>query len=250
LGSVFFLSLVPEKKERYLLPVLIPGAFLIGFYFQLLYKYFHKNYTASKVVSIPAFIHFGLIALIAIAIPIVFYFFVFSNYDIPIWQLIGISILFPLIGIYIAYYIYKRNVNYAFYGMLFLMVSTTLFLLPFVNYFFDANPKFNDYKQLQKMEEVADLDFYSADFFRIEIAWETGRRVGEWNLSKEAWPSRKSTIGLFSIKPIEEVYQDQFLNQYKIELIDVYDNNRFPPDSKKYKQEFKKHFYLLTRKFE
>jgi len=250
LGSVFFLSLVPEKKERYLLPVLIPGAFLIGFYFQLLYKYFHKNFTASKIVSLPAFFHFGLIAAVSIAIPIVFYLFVFINYDIPLWQFLGIAILFPLIGIYIGYHIYKRDISNAFYGMLILMVSTTIFLLPFVNYFFDANPKFNDYKELQKMEVVEGMDFYSVDFFRIEIAWETGRRVGEWNLAKEAWPSRKSTIGLFSIKPLAEVYELQFLNHYKIELIDVYDNNRFLPDSRKYKQEFRKHFYLVSRKFE
>ena len=250
LGSVFFLSLVPEKKERYLLPVLIPGALLIGFYFQLLYKYFHKNYTASNFIAIPAFFHFGLIALIAIAIPFVFYFFVFIPYSIPWWQFIGIAILFPAIGIYLVYFLYKRNVNHSFYAVLILMGSTTLFLLPYLNFFYDSNPKFNDYKQLQKMERVEGMEFYSADFFRIEIAWETGRQVAEWDLSKEAWPSRNASLGLFSIQPIEERYSEKHLSQYDVELIEIYDNNRFPPDSKKYKQEFRKHFYLLKRKFE
>ncbi|MEL6986445.1 MAG: glycosyltransferase family 39 protein [Bacteroidota bacterium] len=246
--SVFFLSLVPEKKERYLLPVLIPGAMIIGFYFQILYKYFHKNKTASLWIAIPAFIHFGLIALISIAIPFAFYFFIFQVYTIPIWQMIGVGILFPTIGAWMIYQMFRRDINQLFFSCLILICSVTLFMLPYVNYFYDANPTFNDYSQLGKIEQLDGLEFYSQDFFRIEMVWETGRRVGEYHLLNDPWPSRSKSIGFFSIKPIEEVYSSEDLSKFNYELIDIYDNNRFPSDSKKYKQEFRKHFYVLSRK--
>jgi 4-amino-4-deoxy-L-arabinose transferase-like glycosyltransferase len=45
LGSVIFLSIIPEKKSRYLLPVLAPLAMTTAFYVEYVIKNFRTNFT-------------------------------------------------------------------------------------------------------------------------------------------------------------------------------------------------------------
>ena len=71
--SLVLLSIIPEKKSRYLLPVLIPLALNTGFYIEYLILKFSE--LKDKRETIPVFFNFGLIATIGIAFPIAGYIF-------------------------------------------------------------------------------------------------------------------------------------------------------------------------------
>ena len=62
--AVVLLSVIPEKKSRYLMPVLIPLALNIGFYINYLIRAF-KN-MKDKREAIPVYFSFGLIGIIGI----------------------------------------------------------------------------------------------------------------------------------------------------------------------------------------
>ena len=247
LAVVFFLSLVPEKKERYLLPVLIPGAMLIGFYFQVLYRYFHKNVSAAKKIAIPAFIHFGILAILSLAIPILFYFFVYKAFTIALWKMILIGIFYTLLASFLIYQIYRRNVNYLFLGILLFVSSLTIGMIPFANNFFHSNPTFNDFKEVRKIKSVQNLNFYSQEFFRMENVWDVGKEVIELDLVEEAWPGNTRKIGYFTDEPIHVSFNDETLLGIEYEFIDMYDGNHFPKENRQYKNSFVKYFYILTK---
>ncbi|NJW55184.1 hypothetical protein HC175_19915, partial [Salinimicrobium sp. CDJ15-91] len=71
LSAVILLSIIPEKKSRYLLPVLIPMALNTGFYIEYLFRCFKTLEKKEKWVVY--FIH-GLIAVIGLAFPVAGYF--------------------------------------------------------------------------------------------------------------------------------------------------------------------------------
>ena len=64
LCSVLLLSIIPEKKSRYLLPVLIPLALNTGFYIEYLFRRFTNM--SDKREIIPVYFNFGLIGLIGL----------------------------------------------------------------------------------------------------------------------------------------------------------------------------------------
>ncbi|MGB1451170.1 MAG: ArnT family glycosyltransferase, partial [Marinirhabdus sp.] len=62
LASVVLLSVIPEKKSRYLLPVLIPLAFSTAFYIEYLFRGFSTLKATWE--TWPVYFNFGLVALI------------------------------------------------------------------------------------------------------------------------------------------------------------------------------------------
>ncbi|MDX1462180.1 MAG: glycosyltransferase family 39 protein, partial [Marinirhabdus sp.] len=68
MASVVLLSVIPEKKSRYLLPVLIPLALNTAYYIEYLFLKFEV--LKDKRETYPVYFNFGLIALIGIVFPV------------------------------------------------------------------------------------------------------------------------------------------------------------------------------------
>ena len=77
--AVILLSIIPEKKSRYLMPVLIPLAINIGFYIDYLIREF-KN-LKDKKETFPVYFQFGLIATVASVFWIIGFFSSNTLYD-------------------------------------------------------------------------------------------------------------------------------------------------------------------------
>src|SRR5690606_3192503 len=73
ISSVILLSIIPEKKSRYLLPVLIPLAMNTAFYIEYLVRSFPK--IKNRAEKFPVYFNYGLIALIGIVFPLAGYLF-------------------------------------------------------------------------------------------------------------------------------------------------------------------------------
>jgi len=73
MGSVVLLSIIPEKKSRYLLPVIIPLAFNTAFYIEYLFRRFSEINDRRETISV--YFNFGLIAAIGLLFPIAGYFY-------------------------------------------------------------------------------------------------------------------------------------------------------------------------------
>jgi len=106
--AVVLLSIIPEKKSRYLMPVLIPLAMNIGFYIAYLVRRF-KDIT-DKRETIPVYITFGTIGLLYIANLIVLLFITiyttYTNVTVSTY-LFGIPLFFCGLFILRNLFVYK-----------------------------------------------------------------------------------------------------------------------------------------------
>ena len=112
--SVVLLSIIPEKKSRYLLPVLIPLALNTGFYIEYLFRRFSE--ITDKRETIPVYFNFGLIATIGLVFPIGGYFFLgvealSGNWG---WYIILSIVLFG-IGFFIFQQLFQKKIKSVFY---------------------------------------------------------------------------------------------------------------------------------------
>src|SRR5680860_1572494 len=86
--TVVLLSIIPEKKSRYLLPAIIPLAVTTAFYVEYVIKNFKLKLT--KLEKFPIYLNFFLLTLIALAIPFIFYYVLGE----ALWEMRTLFILF------------------------------------------------------------------------------------------------------------------------------------------------------------
>jgi len=167
--SVVLLSIIPEKKERYLLPVLIPMAILVGNYLHYLYKSQLEN-RLTKADKLIVWINATLFFMVSLGFPFYLY---FNGVDGP---LLNFSIFINLaICMLFIVGLFKLRLAYLFFGTVLLVSSASIFFIPAVPKIFYKNPK---YDELMHLDERQDYDFnlYSTKV-RPEFIWATERKV-------------------------------------------------------------------------
>jgi hypothetical protein len=237
--AVILLSIIPEKKSRYLMPVLIPLAFNIGFYIEYLIREF-KN-LKDKRETFPVYFQFGLIGLIGILFWMSEFFigsFIFSDYA---FRYVITSFVLIIVGVFIFQYLKKKDIKTVFYLCIALMLSLGFFALPLAN----LNVQ-DGYKPISELQNIK-IDLYHLDYVAPEMIYNYGDKI----------PSIKADEG-YTI-PIEKTFHlltkteqldtiEVLSKLYKMEYIDTYDLNRASKDSRAYNKRLTNQLYKLTLK--
>ncbi|WAC03529.1 hypothetical protein N7U66_08635 [Lacinutrix neustonica] len=105
--AVILLSLIPTKKSRYLMPVLIPLAFNIGFYIEYLFRTFKTM--KDKRETIPVYFNFALIGTIALAAPLAIFFIFKSELQAYTFSFALFSLVTISIGLILLFQLYKKE---------------------------------------------------------------------------------------------------------------------------------------------
>ena len=241
-ASVILLSVIPEKKSRYLLPVLIPLAMTTGFYVEYIIKNFKLK--LSKIERFPIYVNFILLSIIAIATPFVLYFF----FGQMIWEETASYILFSIvmliIGITIILGLIKKIPKLLF-GMQFLMILAILnFGFPLVTLISPYRNQPN-ISQLKNYQEQHNLEVYDASGTFPELIFEYGKPIMLVH-SQEALPAEaKKTFGLLVSPEANPEWVEKFKN-YDTTFINTYNLN--PHLSKKQNGRLIRKFYVLSKK--
>ena len=169
ISAVILLSIIPEKKARYLMPVLIPLALNTGFYIEYLIKKF-SNLT-SKKETIPIYFNFGLIAVIAIGLPIGLYVILNDSFNTYLLNYILTSIVSLAIGVLILNYLVKKKFKNVFYLTVLFMVALFLFGLP-ISKVLNKNETFNPIKTLHTIENQTNINTYAIGEITPELLWD------------------------------------------------------------------------------
>ncbi|MRT92556.1 glycosyltransferase family 39 protein [Ancylomarina sp. 16SWW S1-10-2] len=245
IGSVVLLSLLPEKKDRYLLPVLLPSAFMVAYYLNHLSLVFKEN-KADKWDKLLFGINIGLIAFVAFVLPFGLYQFLYRPGYMSMFSLVLISLLIEFVCAILLWGWKKRHISTLLLGIGLLMGATQAFVLPSVGKLANQNPKFKNIREVRTLDSVQGLNFYSIgkEGFRIELVWEVGQDVKQWNFEKDAnLPEDKAFVVFSTYKP-EEILPQEIKNQVDIEVLDYFDYNR----SKKSKVRFTKYVSIIKPK--
>lgn len=245
IGAVILLSIVPEKKSRYLLPVLIPMALNTGFYIEYLIQSF-KNISLNIEKKIIYFA-FGLIVIICFAIPIGTFIMIKKIAGFEFW-LIGLAISLFVLGFIVFQNLRNKNFLNVFYGVVAVQIAVILFGVPLTKAIL-INPDFHSANELKEKEKELGIKTYEMSFFTPEIVWDYGHSIpilldektNTLNLPLE------NKFGILASKT-DSILSKKKLENYNLKKITTVDLNRVPKESKKHNDRLFRIYYLATKK--
>ena len=209
--GVVLLSLIPEKKPRYLMPILIPLALNIGFIYRYLIEIYNKNRSAKIILVF----HYLLIAVIGLS-------FIIAKIYILNISINLIDIFLFILSILIAVKVFNLKkvsiikINIISVLILIFSISNSPTLILKTN---------KNYKSVNNLNSD-ELNFYTNYSISPEIIWDFGKKINRLNDQeiRKITDSRKQ-FGVFTKKPI--AIRDTIINKlnYTIKLISKHDLN-------------------------
>ncbi|MGW1455959.1 ArnT family glycosyltransferase [Salegentibacter agarivorans] len=240
LASVFLLSVIPEKKSRYLLPVLIPMAMNTAFYIEFLFNHFKSLKTKEAAVI---YFHFGIFAIVGCVFPIAAYFY-FESFlqDILIWYILSSIFLF-IIGVLMFRFLILKKIKPLFYLSIFFLVSIVWFGLPMANKI-NVNKDYNSIVNINRHLKEYNAPVYEINDFAPEMIWEYGKPIPVLNKNGEfKIPSEDKFLilsdGKYNLDSLQHIFRN-----YSTIKIDSVDMN---PVSSKHKQRLYRDLFLVEK---
>lgn len=236
--SLILLSIIPEKKSRYLMPLLLPLAINTGFYIEYIIREFKelKNYKET----IPIYFNFGLIATIGIVFPFITY-TIFNDDLSGFWfNFILASVCLFISGVFILFYLKQKELKKVFYLSVLFFGLVIVTGLPLSK----ALIKNDNYLSISELRSSSkEIPVFSFGSVSPEMIWEYGSKIISFNQSSS---NIKEFILLTKFNTLEEVSTK--FKDYKIDYISTFDLNQMPENSKKYRDRLKTDYYILKRK--
>jgi len=243
LAAVILLSLIPEKKSRYLLPVLIPLAMNTAFYMEYLFRSF-KTLT-SKKETFPVYFHFGLIAFIACVFPIAAYIYFRENIaNFWTWYLLTSLLLVP-IGIGIFIFLRKKQIETVFYLTIAFIVSILCVGIPMAKGI-TQNPDFNSITNVTPYLEKNNAPLFEFQSFTPEIIWEYGKPIPVLFDGENYNLPQKNTFYVLVNTSEETEFQNVF-KEYTIQKTDSFDMNPVGVKNRSHKVRLHRNLYRVEK---
>lgn len=245
LSALILLSIIPEKKSRYLLPVLIPLALNTSFYIEYLKSSFSK--ITSKAETFPVYFNFGLIATIGVLFPIggILYLGIPSlkNYLFPF---ILCSIALVTIGILMFKYLKQKNISYVMLLSFMFIASVMCFGFPIAPALY-SNPNYNSISSLPEWQKTESIAVYEYDNITPELVWWYGGRMSILNKNEQGEPLQPNEhrYGVLVSKENLESFQNTFKNS-TVEKINEFDLNTVSPEKSGHKNRLQRTLFLIT----
>jgi 4-amino-4-deoxy-L-arabinose transferase-like glycosyltransferase len=244
LAAVILLSLIPEKKSRYLLPVLIPLALNTSFYVQYLFRYFST--LKDKKETFPVYFNFGLIAVIAIVVPVVGYFLLRENLS-GLWVWFVPFTLFSIfMGVFIFRFLAQKNAAKIFYITVVFVCGVVALGFPLVK----ATYTNTDYAQIApKVESLKEqgLAQYLFTNSSPELIWDLGQRVPLIQRTGKTYIPSERKFAVW-MTPDEEANFKAVFKDFHVEFQSQIDGNITSKADRNYKERRIARLFFVEKK--
>lgn len=243
-AAFVLLSVIPEKKTRYLLPMLIPGAINIAFYIY----YCATAIMSRKEKNIFRF-NMSLIILILLALPVALYIMFMKESMMGLPMYIAISVLSIGLAVFIALAVFNKHrvdVYKAFTGVILTMIVVEgLCLIPIGRMF--INDHRHSIRMLRDIATVQNMPFYhdQDEYVRMELVYEANQIIRPLDISDSIDIQSKLPFVFVSGLPIDSLFSDKNVT---IEVIDTFDNNWQKKTSRKYNKDLVKEVAIIRKK--
>lgn len=243
-AALVLLSLMPEKKTRYLLPMMVPCSLVVA----CLLQHFIDSGFKERVSRMLFCANGAVVSLITIALPVV----VSSmplRHTLTTWQMLFTGVVLPGLGIWIAYSILRYNVVGFLYGLLAVFAVSETVLLGNIGAAF-GNPEMHSVAEVRYNKELSGIPFYhpSGEPLRIEMVYAAGRKILPLDLGDTASVMRSLPCVVVSRKPLSGVLSAGLSGKIDTIGYGVFDDNRHPRSDKHYTEAFINHLTLLKKK--
>lgn len=221
LATLILLSIFPEKKTRWLMPLLIPCAMMIGFY--LIQMITDMKTKGERIV----FRTCTMIIVVALTVvPFILYVVFFIEKQVSLFFFLFASACCWGICVYLTLALYGkkgiRPVNVVIGFVLTMMMTTGVYMKPVVSIF--VNEDRHSIRLLRNNKEIEGLPFFynESEELRLELIFELNRRIIKLDLSDDEAIAKAAPFVFISGESIEKVMADKNVS---IDFIDTFDNN-------------------------
>lgn len=240
LTAVVLLSLIPTKKSRYLLPVLIPLALTAAFYVEYLFRVFKTK--LSRWEKFPVYFNHGLIGTIGLIFPIGAYLYFGEKLGgYYFWYTVTSIALFTT-GAFIWYYLIKRNYPFIFYGTVAFVMFAINLGFPLANAII-GNPSHNPIAKLSTSE----VPVYVLHGLAPELVWDYGKASVHKTKEELLNADLGNTFGVLT--HLEKTKKTlSFLNKkYLVKYQETFDLNPVDSTKRGYKTRLKTDYYIVKK---
>lgn len=242
LGAVVLLSIIPEKKSRYLLPVLIPMAWNTAYYIEYLILKFKD--LKDKRETLPVYFNFGLIGSIGLVFPFVGIFvfpeLIQDNTSLVWYVLLGVSLL--IAGLYILRNLIRKDIHKVTYGVIAFVMAIMCFGMPL-----SRNMSQNlDYKPMSQLAaQNLEMPIYEYAFFTPELTFDYGNPLPVLYQNEKLTLPKERLFGVL----VSPEKKEAFLKHFKaanITEIEHFDMNPQPVSSRSHKTRLARTLYKVS----
>jgi 4-amino-4-deoxy-L-arabinose transferase-like glycosyltransferase len=244
LASLVLLSLMPEKKTRYLLPLLIPASLLMG---ALLIRWTQQmgERLPRRAFRLNAGLLTGVVALLPVAAWLFLY-----NKGTAGWPL---CLLYTVVAEAVAYGLYRACRELKPYRMVLCVTALFLFAECAVLPATKSLINYTEGNSIATTRDRRDLDgipfYYDAEEpLRIELVYAAGRKIRPVTLTATDSLLTLTPCVLLTHRPAAEALPTALLERVETRDLGLYDDNRRPKGNRRYSDTFIYHLTLLTQK--
>ncbi len=245
---VVCLSCFPEKKNRYLLPVLIPAAYTVSFLFTV----WIEQAKAQRMDATGRGLYYanaGLMTLIVALLPVAAYLFLYRAEIISLNTLIFLTVAFWALAAFMVTALTRVRPWRFLSGVVLLFVFAEIFCLSYVGGLVN-NPDFKSISATRDIESLKPLPFYSVagEELRIEIIYEANKKIRPLDVNDTAAVLNALPCALLTHGRVGEELPASLLNRIDTVWVDCYDNNRRPKNTRRYNDKFLYNVTILKLK--
>lgn len=239
--AVILLSLIPEKKARYLVPALIPLAINTGFYIQYLISNFSN--LKRKAETLPVYFNFGLIAVISLAVPFALFFLLKDGWQNHPLSFIVTAASTLMIGILLFRNLYLKKFQSVFYLTILFVVALGAFGLP-LSKSITENKAYKSINSLHQLEKSTSVTSYSIGEIAPELLWEYNGILKDIYKNETLKIPAEPNFGLLMMNEDVEIITAQLNQNYNLKLVETYNLNV----GSKSKERLIREYYLVSKK--
>jgi len=242
--SLLLLSIIPEKKSRYLLPVLIPLALSTAFYIEYLFRRFSA--LKDKKETIPVYFNFGLIAFIGIVFPVAGYFLLKDELTGKWMWFILLSTVLVVLGLFMLRKLFQKKIQAVFYATILFIAAIMCLGMPLAKTL-TVNPGYKSLSELNDWQEKVNVRVYELTYFTPELIWAYGKPIKVLAKDGKFTIPNEHRFGVLVAKENETLFRNTFFD-YSFEKITRYDMNAKDKGDRSHKTRLYRDLYLVTKR--
>lgn len=246
LASLLLLSLMPEKKSRYLLPLLVPASYLMGYLVGEWRRVFHVASVSSRADRVCFRVNAGLVALVVAVLPVLAWWFIVRP-GYATWTAWTVFTLFVEgLAAFLVHATVRLRPMRLVGGVALLFAVAECFLLPVLGKVIN-NPDMKSISETRDVRQLDGLQFYhlESEPLRIELVYAAHRSILPMSLDS-VWG--KVPCVLLTRRPLKEEMPDGEMERMKTTFIGRYDDNHRPKTNRRYSGDFIYYVTLLEEK--
>ncbi len=234
--SLFFLSLIPEKKSRYLLPVVIPAVLTCAHIFVYWIGRMKRNDWMGRLLYR---INAALLGVVTCALPVGLYLFMYREGRMGLAAFVLLSAVCLGLGIGMLHTCRQIRPFSFLLSVTGLMVVAELFMMPYIGSFV-TNKDRKSIALTRDIEALRPLPFYhdEKEAMRIELVYAAYKKILPINLSDSAELFQAMPFVLVSREEADKTLPDYVKQHAAITPVGCYNDNPWPEGHRRYTEDF------------